>query len=166
MDYIVHGVAKNRTQLSNLHFHGPNIPNSFAILFFIASDFTFITRHICDWTSFLFWPRLFNLSAATSLLFPSSMLETFWPEGLNFHCHIFLHKKCSSHFWDKNTRVVFHSFLKWTTFCQNSPLWSILLGWSCTAWLIVSFSYASLFSRTRLLSIKGFSILLSFYFNK
>ena len=28
------------------HTHGPNTPGSYAILFFTASDFTFITRHI------------------------------------------------------------------------------------------------------------------------
>ena len=115
----VHGIAKNHTRLSNFHFHGPNSPNSFAILFFIASDFTFITRHICDRTPFVFWPRLFSLTGATSLLSPSSMLETFRPEGLKFHCHIFLHKRRSSRSWDKNTRVVFHSFLSGPHFVRT-----------------------------------------------
>ena len=32
------------------------------------------------------------------------------------------------------------SFLQWTTFCQNSPPWSVHLGWSYMAWLIVSMS--------------------------
>ena len=31
---------------------------------------------------------------------------------------------------DKSTEVVGHSLLQWTTFCQNSPPWSIHLGWS------------------------------------
>ena len=38
--------------------------------------------------------------------------------------------------WDsqgKNTEVVCHSLLQWTTFCQNSPLWPIHLGWPYTA---------------------------------
>ena len=26
----------------------------------------------------------------------------------------------------------------WATFCQNSPLWAVRLGWPYTAWLIVS----------------------------
>ena len=30
--------------------HGPNIPGSYAILFFIALDFTSITNHICKTT--------------------------------------------------------------------------------------------------------------------
>ena len=43
----------------------------------------------------------------------------------------------------------------WTTFCQNSPLWPSCLGWPCIAWLIVSLSYASPFTTTRLRSTKG-----------
>ena len=35
---------------------------------------------------------------------------------------------------------------KWTTFCQNSPPWPRLLGWPCTAWLIVSLSLTRLWS--------------------
>ena len=41
-------------------------------------------------------------------------------------------------FSDKNTEVVCHSLLQWTTFFQNSPLWPVHLGWPHTAWLIVS----------------------------
>ena len=33
----------------------------------------------------------------------------------------------------------YHSLLQWTTFCQNSPPWTICLGWPYMAWLIVSF---------------------------
>ena len=36
--------------------HGPNIPVSYATLFFAASDFTFITRHIHKWSHFCFGP--------------------------------------------------------------------------------------------------------------
>ena len=35
------------------------------------------------------------------------------------------------------------SILQWTTFCQNSPPWSIWLGWPYTAWLIVSLNWTS-----------------------
>ena len=56
---------------------------------------------------------------------------------------------------DKNTRVVCHSFLQWTMFCQNSPLWPVGLGWSCMAWLIASLSYTRPFTKTRLCSKKG-----------
>ena len=67
--------------------HGPNIPSSYAILFFAASDFAFITRHIHNWASFLLWSICFILSGTTCklpLLFPSSILDTFWPRGLIF----------------------------------------------------------------------------------
>ena len=43
-----------------------------------------------NWSSFLLWLSLFTLSGAISLLFPSSILDTYWPGGLIFQCHIFL----------------------------------------------------------------------------
>ena len=45
---------------------------------------------------------------------------------------------CLQSFQGKNSEVVCHSLLQWTTFCHNSPLWSIHLGWPYLAWLIVS----------------------------
>ena len=38
-------------------------------------------------------------------------------------------------FSSKNTEVVCHSLLQWTTFCQTSPPWPVRLGWSHMAWL-------------------------------
>ena len=35
----------------------------------------------------------------------------------------------------RNTELVCHSFLQWTTFCQTSPPWPIHLGWPHMAWL-------------------------------
>ena len=35
----------------------------------------------------------------------------------------------------KNTEVVCHSLLQWTTFCQTSPPWPTRLGWPHRAWL-------------------------------
>ena len=64
--------------ISNLPwFMNLTILGSYAILFFIASDFTFTTRHIDSWVSFPLWPRLFILSAAISPLFPSGILNTY-----------------------------------------------------------------------------------------
>ena len=40
-----------------------------------------------------------------------------------------LSKFCSWDSQDKNTEVVCHSLLQWTTFCQNSPPWPICLWW-------------------------------------
>ena len=34
----------------------------------------------------------------------------------------------------KNTEVVCHSLLQWTTFCQTSPSWPACLGWTQMAW--------------------------------
>ena len=71
--------------------HGPNIPDSYAILFFVASDFTFISRHIHSWELFLLWPSRFILSGAicsSLLLFSSSILDTLRPGALIFWYHI------------------------------------------------------------------------------
>ena len=73
--------------------HGPNIPGSYAILFFTVLNIILTTRHIHNWMSFLLWPSCFILSGAISncpQLFPSSISDTFWPEGFIFWCHIFL----------------------------------------------------------------------------
>ena len=51
---------------------------------------------------------------------------------------LFAFSYCS---WDsqgKNTEVVCHSLLHWTTFFQNSPPWPVHLGWPNTEWAIVS----------------------------
>ena len=69
--------------------HGPNIPGSYAILFFTASDFTFTTRHTHNWVLFLLCLSLFIPSGAVSLLFSSSILVTYQPWEFIFQCHIF-----------------------------------------------------------------------------
>ena len=77
--------------------HGPNIPGSYAVLFFIASDSTFPTIYIRCWASFPLWPSLFILCGAVSPLCSRSILGTSWPGGLIFQCHIFVpfHKLCT-----------------------------------------------------------------------
>ena len=55
----------------------------------------------------------------------------------------------------KNIRVVCHFLLQWTTFCQNSSLWPIHLGWPCVPWVIASLGDAIPFAMTRLWSMKG-----------
>ena len=59
----------NRFQFTLIH--GPNIPGSYAILFFTALDFTSITSHIHSWALFLLWLCLFTLSEVISTLFYS-----------------------------------------------------------------------------------------------
>ena len=100
----------------------PNIPGSYAILFFTASDFTSITSHIQNWVLFLLWFCLFILSGVISPVFSSSILGTYQPGGVQFSVSYFLAFSYSS--WGskgKNTEVLCHSLLQWTTFCQNSP---------------------------------------------
>ena len=66
---------------------------SYAILFFTALGFTFITRHIWNWVLLPLWPSRFILSGAIGscpLLFWRSILDSFQPIlGLIFQCHIF-----------------------------------------------------------------------------
>ena len=57
-----------------------------------------------------------------------------WEVHLSVSYH-FAFSYCSWGSQGKNTEVVCHSFLQWTTFCQTSPLWPVYLGWPHTAWL-------------------------------
>ena len=70
--------------------HGPNIPSSYAILFYTALDFTSITCHNHNWALFSFWLSLFILSEAIFPLFSSSILGTYRPREFIFQCPIFL----------------------------------------------------------------------------
>ena len=49
--------------------------------------------------------------------------------------YLFAFSYCSCGSQGKNTEVVCHSLLQWTTFCQTSPPWPGHLGWPHTAWL-------------------------------
>ena len=59
--------------------HGPNIPCSYAILLFTASDLVSITYHIHSWVLFLLWLHPFILSRVTFPLISGSILGTYWP---------------------------------------------------------------------------------------
>ena len=152
------------------------------MLFFIASDFTFVTRHSHNWASFLLWPSCFILSGAIS-----NALYSGWHHGLDgpecewtpgdgdglggLACcdswgrkeldtteqlswttlpqgnigHLltwakgdrsssgvisFTFSYCRGGSPNKNTEVGFPFLLQWTTFCQNSSLWPIVLDGS------------------------------------
>ena len=98
--------------------HGPNIPGSYAILFFTASDFISITNHIHNWVMCLLWLHLFILSGAISPLFSSSIGSLLtWEVHLSMS-YLFAFSWGSQ---GKSTEAVCHSLLQWTTFCQNSP---------------------------------------------
>ena len=70
--------------------HGPNIPGSYAILLFTASDFTSITSHIHNWVLFLLWLHPFILSGFISPLISNSILGTYRPGEFIFYCPMFL----------------------------------------------------------------------------
>ena len=71
--------------------HGPDIPGSYAILLFIALNFSLTTRHIHNWASFPLWFSFLIPSGAISPFFSSSILDTCSPAGVFiFQCHIFL----------------------------------------------------------------------------
>ena len=73
-------------QLQFVLIHGPNIPGSYAILLFIASDLASITSHIHNWVLFLLWLHPFILSGVISSLISSSILGTYWPGEFLFQC--------------------------------------------------------------------------------
>jgi len=88
--------------------HGPNFPGSCAIMFFIASDCRHQTHP--QLRSFPLRPSHFILSGVICncpLLFPSSILDTFWPGG----AHLLLSYLLDFSYWEwgscsKNTGVV------------------------------------------------------------
>jgi len=67
---------------------------------------------------------------------------------------------CSWGSQGKNTEMVFHSLLQWTTFCQNSPPRPIRLGWPYAAWLNITELDKAVVHVTRLASFCdcGFSL--------
>ena len=64
---------------------------------------------------------------------------TYWaPTDLGVHLsvsYLFAFSYCSLGSQGRNTEVVCHSLLQWTTFCQTTPPWSVHLGWPHKAWL-------------------------------
>ena len=64
-----------------------------------------------------------------------TILSTCWPGEFISVSYLFAFSYCSWGSQGKNTEVVCHSLLQWTTFCQNSPPWPIHLGWPHTTWL-------------------------------
>ena len=98
-----------------------------------------ITSHIHSWV-FLLWLHLFILPGVISPLFSSSILGPYWPRVLLSVSSLFVFSYCSWGSQGKNTEMVCHSLLQWTTFCQSCPPWPSFLGWPYMAWLIVSLS--------------------------
>ena len=79
--------------LTNFQFaliHGPNIPGSYAILLFTASNPASITSPIHNWVLLLLWLHPFTPSDVISPLISSSILGTYQPGEFIFQCPIFL----------------------------------------------------------------------------
>ena len=98
-----------------------------------------ITSPIHSWVLFLLWLHPFILSEVISAMISSSIpghLST-WRVHLSVSYN-FAFSYCSWGSQGKNTEVVCHSLLQWTTFCQTSPPWPGHLGWPHTAWLSFS----------------------------
>ena len=115
--------------------HGPNIPGSYAILFFTALDLTSITSHIHNWVLFLLWFCLFILSGVISPLTSSGILGIDRPGEFIFQCPILLPFLLFMGFSRQEYWSGLHSLLQWTTYCQTSPPWPVHLGWPHMAWL-------------------------------
>ena len=115
--------------------HGPDIPGSYAILLFTASELASITGNIYNWVFFALAPSLHSFWSyfSTDLQQHIGHLPT-WGVLLSVSYH-FAFSCYSLGSQGKNTEVVFHSLLQWTTFCQTSPPWPIRLGWPQMAWL-------------------------------
>ena len=116
--------------------HGSSIPGFYAVLLFTASGFVSVTSHIHNWVLFLLWLCLFILSRVISALISSSILGHLLTWGVHFSVfYLFAFSYCSCGSQGKDTEVVCHSLLQWTTCFQNSPLWPVHRGWPYTAWL-------------------------------
>ena len=85
-----HTTEQLKTELKFALIHGANIPGSYAILLFTASDFTSINSHIHNWVLFLLWLHLFILSGVISPLISSNILGTYQPGEFIFQRPIFL----------------------------------------------------------------------------
>ena len=116
--------------------HGPNIPGSYAILLFTTLDLASTTSHIHNWVLFLLWLHPFILPGVIFPLISCSILGTYRSGGFLFQLsYHFAFSYCLWGSQGKNTEVVYHPFLQWTTCCQTSPPWPAHLGWPHTAWL-------------------------------
>ena len=101
---------------------------------------SFCVRSFCLFILFMgfsrqeYWRGLPFLSPVDHVLSElSTMTHPFWVA-----LQVMAFSYCSWGSQGKNTEVVCHFFLQWTTFCQNSPPWPVHLGWPYTACLIVS----------------------------
>ena len=109
--------------------HGPDIPGSYAVLLFTASDLASITSHIHNWVLF-FW--FGSISSFFLELFLHCSPVVYWAHtdlgSSSFSVLSFPFSYCSWGSQGKNTEVVCHSLLRWTTFCQRIDAFEL---WCC-----------------------------------
>jgi len=141
----------------DLTFHVPKQCYSFQHWTFISPpDMSTIGHHFHFGPAASFFLELLVIALHTSPVAywtPSDLGGGGW-------CHLsvtylFAFSYCPWGSLGKKSVVCCHFLPQWTTFCQNSSLWPVHLGWPCTAWLIASLSYASPFTTTKLWPIKG-----------
>ena len=87
-----------------------------------------------SFSSFTFIKRLFSSSLSALRVVSSVCLR------LLIFLPAILIPACDSSILAFHMIYSAYSLLQWTTFCQNSPQWSICLGWPYTTQLIVSLS--------------------------
>ena len=91
------------------------MPGSYAILFFIASNFTFPSRCIHYWASFPLWPRSSIILELLAIVFPSSPVA-YWTasnlRGSSSGVILFAFSYCSWGSPGKNTGVGCHFLLQ------------------------------------------------------
>ena len=91
------------------------VPSTTGWCFFFGSVLSFFLELFLHWSPVAYWaPTDLGVHLSVSYLFASSY--------------------CSWGSQGKNTEVVCHSLLQWTTFCQTSPPCPIRLGWPYLAW--------------------------------
>ena len=78
--------------------------------------------HVINLISFL----VPNWERSTSRLYIGHLLT--WGVHLSVS-YLFAFSHCSWGSQGRNTKVICHSLLQWTRFCQNCPRWPVCLGW-------------------------------------
>ena len=105
-----------------------------------SSDTSTIEHYFCFGPAASFFLELLVIalhSSPVAYMTPSDL------RGSSSGIVSFFFSYCSWGSPGKNTAVVCHLLLQWTTFCQNSSLWLVHLERPCMAWLIASLSYAT-----------------------
>ena len=117
----------------------PNIPGSYAILFFTASNFAFTTRHIHNWALFPLWLSLFHSFRSYFSALSSVAYWTFaWPCTFrnylpdwreNFFQHVLYF---TQHEMEKNSVILFCPriglFVRWSSWSPASVSYVTLSG--------------------------------------